>query len=55
MAYSPIYAEKSWSGAIIAFPLVNNLGGTFLTTEREKGLRVAIIKQVCVLCWFSID
>ena len=44
MVYSPIYMEKSWRGVIIAFPLVNNLGGTFLTTERERGLKVTIIK-----------
>ena len=38
MADSPIYMENSCGGAIIAFPLVNNLGGTFLTTERERGV-----------------
>ena len=32
-------------------PLVNNLKGTSLTTERERGLKVTVIKQVCVLCW----
>ena len=36
MAYSSIYMEKSWRVAIIALPLVNNLEGTFLTTEIER-------------------
>ena len=38
MADSLIYKEKSCRGAIIAFSLVNNLGGTFLATERERGI-----------------